>query len=356
MIHALALQLVIGLVGITLSSTLVPAANPPRRVEVRVSVTTDGPPFPAGTYVAMSAPSEAHQAIIDAPTDANGHVVLIGEYPAELTQVVVSVPTIVFWGPEQQMVAKDEAAKLADRAFSLPPAKFITLQPGQEVYTVVFFAPEAITVRGRALDDQGQPLSVSADRAGMINIRFDSDDDAGLFEVFGVPKGQDSFIFLMTDRPEKVIVWLTAAQTGGELDLGDITLPAVTNDATIEIGVTGRETVRHDDGMQRNTVTLIREDGRAAYTFEVTEQGGIAHAPPGLYPGPPKVQAGRYYMVPGMANTSDSSLKALRLIRAGQGALLDAASVPVIEPVSNQTTAGTIDLSAVQQIIDGLPG
>ena len=356
MIRSRSLHLLISLASTALLAPRAHAIEPPLRVEVRVTITTSGAPFPAGTYLTMSALGTSQYAIVDAPTDANGNAVLIGEFPADAESVIVYIPTIMHWGQPEQLTVKNEAAKLADQAFSLPPAKFITLQPAQEIYVATFFVPDAITVTGRAVDDQGQPLLVGADRGGMTNLRFNPAGRDGIFEVYGVPKGQGSVLFLSTNQPEQTVIWLTAAQTDADLDLGDVILQSATNNATVEIAVTGRETVRDDGGMQRDYVTLIREDGRVTYIFEITEQGGISHAPLGLYPGPPKVQTGRYYIVPGMSVSSESSLKALRLILGGQGVLLDAAHVPVIEPVANQTTVGSIDLDAVQQAIDGLPG
>lgn len=328
-------------------------ADPPRRIEVHVTVTTNGAPFPEGTYISMGVAEDID--VPDVLTDANGEAVLAADIPAGVETVLIEIPDILTWGPDEQIRAKNEAAKLANLAFSLPPAKLIVLVPGQDTYTVEFFAPEAVTVKGRTIGTAGEPLAVNAHRGGRFNIRFSPESDAGYFEVVGVPKAQDSFLFLGGNRPETMVVWLSAAQTAADLELGNIEILTVAPDAVIEVAVTGREAVRDDMGLQRSCITFVREDGLAVYTFDANDQGGITHSPPDAYPGPTAVLAGRYYIVPGMEVTSDSSLKALRLIRSGQRALLDAGGVPVIEPVSGQTTSGAIDLAAVQQIIDGLP-
>ncbi|MCW5769297.1 MAG: hypothetical protein KIT19_11495 [Phycisphaeraceae bacterium] len=329
--------------------------DPPRRVEVHVTVTTNGAPFPEGTIVTLGVPGETFEGA-DVPTDASGNAVLIAEFPPEVTIVSIDIPSIISWGPSEQVDVRNDAANLADKAFSLPSPRLITLVPGQEIYTVDFFAPEAVSVRGRTVDGQGGFFPSHANRGGVFNLRFHPDSRGGFFEVFGVPKGQDSFLFLSMDRPDTHVVWLTAAQTGVDLDLGNVVVPTITSDAVVEIAVTGRNAVRSDLGVQNECVTLIHEDGLLVYTLKITEQGGVTTYPEGENDTAlPQVASGRYYIVPGMSNTSDSSLKALRLIRSGQRALLDAGGVPVIEPVSGQTTSGAIDLAAVQQIIDGLP-
>lgn len=342
--------LVIGLLGlVTTAPTNVLAADPARRVEVHVTVTTNGAPFPEGTYVSMSGDAP------DVPLDETGQAVLVGEYPADTETILVEIPTLIVWGPDEQVRAKNEAQKRANYAFSLPPAKLVNLVSGQEVYHVEFFAPEAITVKGRAVDATGKYRFVDAHRGGVFNPRLMPGSDGGFFEVHGVPKGQDSFLFLGTEQPEDMVVWLSAAETGVDLDLGNVVVPTAVTNAAIEIAVTGRDTVRSDLGMQRDNVTLVRDDGLAVYVLEITESGGVVHSPVGGYPEPPGVRAGRYYIVPGMSMASDSVLKALRLIRSGQQLLLDAAGVPVIEPVAGITTNGAINLAAVQQVIDGLP-
>ena len=327
--------------------------EPTRRVEVHVTVTTNGAPFPAGTYISMGVAEDIY--VPDVPTDASGKAVLAADIPAGIGTVLIEVPDILAWGPDDQIRAKNEAAMLAGRTFSLPPAKLISLVPGQQVYHIEFFAPEAVTVKGRTVDLTGKPLPVSAHRGGLFNTRFCLESDRGYFEVIGVPKAQDSFLFLGTNHPETAVTWLAAAQTSANVELGNVEIPVGATDAVIEVAVTGREAVREDLGLQRSCITLVREDGVAVYTFDVNDQGGITHSPPFAYPGPTAVRAGRYYIVPGMEVTSDSSLKVLRLIRAGKHALLDAAGVPVIEPVTGQTTSSAIDLAAVQRIIDELP-
>ncbi|MBX3360623.1 MAG: hypothetical protein KF705_04160 [Phycisphaeraceae bacterium] len=243
----------------------------------------------------------------------------------------------------------------ADKAYSLPPARLVALAPEQEVYHVEFFAPEAITVKGRTVDPTGKHLPVSAHRGGMFNMRFTLESDGGYFEVLGVPKGQDSFLFLGTNKKETDVIWLTATETAADIDLGNVGITELPNDACIEIAVSGRDAVRTDMGLQSEMATLVCDEGRVVYSLVLTEAGGVTHSPEGHYPDPPMVRPGRYYIAPGMEVTSDSALKVLRLIRAGKHALLDAAGVPVIEPVAGQTTSGAIDLAAVQRIIDELP-
>ncbi len=345
---SLSLSLALAAACVSLPAAAQPPA-PTRRVEVHVTVTTNGAPFPAGTYVSMSGDA------LDVPTDANGRAVIVGEYPADTTTVLVDIPTIIAWGPPELLDLVNTAALSADKAFSLPPAKLVTLVPGQEVYRIEFLAPEAITVKGRTVDPTGKYLPVSAHRGGMFNMRFKLESDGGYFEVLGVPKGQDSFLFLGTNKKEEDVIWLTASQTVADINLGNVTVSESANNAAIEIAVSGRDGVREDMGFQRRMATLIRDDGRTVYTLELTEDDGVTPSAEGQNPDPTSVRPARYYIVPGSPMTSDSSLKVLRLIRAGKHALLDDAGVPIIEPVTGQTTSGAIDLAAVQRIIDELP-
>lgn len=352
LLHAISLSLALFAAPVAPPAAAQPP-EPTRRIEVHVTVTTNGAPFPAGTFVSMGVAEDIY--VPDVPTDAHGEAVLAANIPAGIETVLIEVPDILTWGPDDQIRAKNEAAKLANRAFSLPPAKLVSLVPGQQIYHVEFFAPEAINVKGRTVDPTGKPLPVSAHRGGLFNIRFSLESDRGYFEVMGVPKAQDSFLFLGTNQPEMAVIWLSAAQTAANVELGNVEIPPVAADALIEVAVSGREAVREDLGLQRSCITLVREDGLAVYTFDVNDHGGITHSPSFAYPGPTAVRADRYYIAPGMEVTSDSSLKVLRHIRAGKHALLDAAGVPVIEPVTGQTTSGAINLAAVQQIIDALP-
>lgn len=355
LLHSISLSLVFLAAFIT-PPAATQLSEPTRRIEVHVTVTTNGAPFPEGTYVSMGVPGDIDYEIPGAPTDARGRALLVGQLPASVTQFVVDIPTVITWGPPEQLDARNEAATVANKAFSLPPPRLVRIATGQEVYTVDLFAQMAITVNGRAVDDGGKPVSAHAERGGLLALRLHPGARGGIFEVCGVPKGQDSFLFLSTDRPDTHVIWLTAAQTGSDLNLGNVGVPAVTSDADIEISVTDRAAVRSDLGFQDSLVTLIHQDGLIVYTLKITEHGGVTTYPEGEdETAHPKVAPGRYYIVPGMSNTSDSSLKVLRLIRAGKHALLDAAGVPVIEPVSGQTTSGAIDLAAVQQIIDRLP-
>lgn len=323
---------------------------PPRHVEVQVTITTNGAAFPAGTYVSMSAAGH----VFDAPTDQNGHATIVGDFPGDVILITVGIPTILHWGTPAEADVKNAAAKAADETFSLPPPKFVTLVSGQQQYQVAFTIPEGVRVRGRAVNAQGQPVAAHAHREGISNLRKKLEENQGKFEVFGVPKGSESFVFLGYNAIQTHIIWLTASQTQNPLDLGDVTVPAVTLDSTVTISVTGRDTVRDDLGFQKKYITLIRDDGRACYVFKVDDNGNATHLVH-ILSGPLMVQAGRYYIVPGDQNTSDSSLRALRLIRAGQGALLDAVNVPVIVPVANQTTSASINLTTVQQAIDSIP-
>ncbi|MBX3363090.1 MAG: hypothetical protein KF705_16845, partial [Phycisphaeraceae bacterium] len=185
LLHFISLSLALAAAFITPPAAAQPP-EPTRRVEVHVKITTNGAPFPEGTYVSMGVAEDMY--VPDVPTDASGEAVLAADIPAGIETVLIEVPDILTWGPDDQIRAKNEAAKLAGRSFSLPPAKLISLVPGQHVYRVEFFAPEAITVKGRTVDLIGKPLPVSAHRGGLFNIRFSLESDRGYFEVTGVPK------------------------------------------------------------------------------------------------------------------------------------------------------------------------
>lgn len=313
------------------------APEPTRRVEVHVTVRTNGAPFPAGTRVVMM-----NMPDVEMFTDRNGEAVLVAEVRESTKEVIIGIPARVPQTPDHQTAERDDVP--AARAFSLPPDTFITLVPEQEVYRLELFAPEAVTVTGRVLDPAGEPLRVHAHRGGTFNLRSNAKNEFGFFEMLGVPKAQNSLLFLSTRQMECTVVWMTADQTAADLDLGNIVIPTVTTDAAINIDASGDDAVGTDWGPM---LTLIRDDGLSVMTLDVAAMRRSTS--------PGKIRAGRYYIVPGIYMVSDSSLKALRLIHSGQRLLLDTGGVPVIEAVSGQTTLGAIDIGLVQRIIDGLP-
>lgn len=329
--------------------------DPTRRVEVHVTVTTNGAPFPAGIYIIMGMKGEIPQKFIDAPIDENGRAALIADYPAATETIGISIPGSNWWTRSSETQERDATATAAERAFSLPTPRFIALRPGQEVYTIDLHIPEAVTVSGRVVDENHQPVSVGAHRSGWSS-HYNRNVAHGSFEVVGVPKGEDSFIFLMTTHLEKIVYKLTSERTQHDLDLGVISIgPELIPNASIDIVAKQRDTVRDDAGLQYYYVSLIHEHGQYVYLLKLTEEDKLSHLLTSQFPSPPRVRDGRYYIAPGNFHTSDSTLKALRLIHNDQRALLDAAGVPAIDAVPGQVTAGAIDLAAAQQAIDVIP-
>jgi hypothetical protein len=246
------------------------------------------------------------------------------------------------------------------RKFAFRHCYSMPVVPGQVAYAISIVAYDAVTVTGRIAN---QPLW--ADERVLVRVRRGA--WSGFFEVGekiivrGVRKGAPAELLIDYKSNQVYTKRLTEDQTRSDIDLGDIVLPSLAGDATIDVTVANYANQWGPGGLQPlwRFATLIRADGEMILAYPRAPFGKLVTGPddddvedPMALP---KVPAGTYYIAPGMfgGKLQDRLLDA---VRAGQHEVLDQHNVPKIVAVAGQSVSLTFDVVQARDAIMAATG
>ncbi len=317
-------------------------ADPPpdRRVEVHVTVTVpQGVASPENFPVKLS----GAQRLFGAGLNAQGVTTVVGTFPADTTVVWITLDPNQPLPPTEQASLRPiwRAAQVdANKRFSLPPSRKVELVPGQEHYRMTIELPVAIAVSGTLKRSAGTPIrSAIIERQGLVQVRCYSGQD-GTFEIYGVPKGLASFVFieLPGQTAEVWPIWLTSTQTANDHSVGELTLDASQHTATLDVQISGTETMPKNEELKADAVCFVRASDQRVFQFLIDASRKV-RGDTSL----PKISAGEYFVLPGHVATSTDVLKLLRLLRNGRRADVEDAGLTVLDIPAGSTVQRTIN-------------
>ncbi len=335
--------------------------NPPtdRHVTVTVTIsTTNGQPFPTGTPVTVSANRRAYNGL----TDAEGRAVISGDFPSDTPGIAAYFEQGFLWITDSIENARlANAVAKAEKAFSLPPIRYVPLAEGQTEYSVKWTLRPSVSVSGRMVDAGGQPFNVKADREGRIDRTPESRPD-GKIELTGIPKNSESLVFVSYAAQDGSWLWnrvvpLTVAQTASDVVLGDLTDAIPSFDGLLGLTCTGFASFppAGETLLMPRAVTLLDPSGQHFFSLTVDKTTNKLHFSRAEIGGRVKMPSGTYYLAPGFPQENPDMVKAIRLLLAGRRADLDAAAIPKVTLQAGTPVDTTMDVWTVQAKLRALP-
>lgn len=225
----------------------------------------------------------------------------------------------------------------------------VAVEPDQDTVELVFPCARAIAVGFRLLDSQGSPIEAGDVRLyrGPIPVGTATSRD-GTGQVLGVLPGE-SIPLLIAGTDDATTFYLELPAHEVDADLGDITVPELVKDATVQLALDATDW-EHEDGEQYTFagVTLIRSDGSYLLTFLANAQGQIVTNFQGSDTTLP-VPAGTYYLLPGGFLDRPIDLRAFDLVRSAQTHLVP--DWPTITVAPGETATATVHAAALDAAI-----
>lgn len=281
-----------------------------------------------------------------ARTDGAGGAMLEGEIPADAGKVWVRVFLGVKDGSleqaQQDRLRFDEVISSWSFADEYP----LALRPGVTDYRMTITGYRAVGASGHVVDGKGGPLGAVVCRlAGPWSEPTSGSDEH--FRLGGVRKGRAAeLVFASGDTAYVHIVTLRGAQTGADIDLGEVVFRAPPPEATVQVRVQNRGAFpRGREGTKRNSVTLVSADGGTVYVFLINDSNqamrSLMDPVTDLH-----IARGTYYACPGWFSKDRTSGALRDALRAGRRAELDAAGVPKIVAQGDAPVEVKIDAAA----------
>ncbi len=317
-----------------------------RTVTVHVSVHDhEGRPVPAvGISSKLNVPHGSRYVGSSPPpfTNANGQAVVEAVVPASTTSIDIGIAAAVrepLTAPE----IRGATTRLRDlkRIHSFQSGYPVPLVAGQDQYTLTISTKPAVTISGRLVDAQGQPLASGGAIARSCDCATGSNrsgPNAGAFELVGVPRGEPAQMVVLTDGRIGRFLQLSAEQTQTDLNLGNIALAPIEGASKARLLATENPPMPGSARMY----TVVSEDAATIMTVMVDAADGRPRTP-WLEPGQGWLPPGRYYVIPNSIGFGgdDTGWLLLDLIRSGRAAARS--ELPSFTAIANEEVAVTID-------------
>ena len=324
------------------------AAQPDRLITVNVSIQTDtNQPLPDVPLFVVGTDD-----IVRGHTDAAGDSSIEVRIDPSEDWVYVGMIDMSDRGPAYLDI--DDAKYNQMRTeYSVDGSYYIEIEPDVDVYQLQITAYPAITVSGRVVDSQGQPIDTALwRRGGMEGVVIE--DDTGMFSLGGFRAGHAAELLIFDDNLEWHSVMLSANQTLQDVDLGDVMINIVARDVPVSGTVTGLQDTRDNSviGPSWSPVDFVSDN--SDHVFVATVRAGSVICSDITEPGQPAlVPVGRYYVAPGglIFGASRTPWMLIDLIRAGRQADLDTAGAVTIDAVAGQPLNVQIDAVAAETAI-----
>lgn len=244
-------------------------------------------------------------------------------------------------GDDFKKLAQLTSTRIIEQAYWVDIPKTVS-----KVNVAVKFG-KAVSVCGRVVDDQGQPLRTNAFVQGQHAMSIGRSD--GRFSLPIRPATISDLYFLFDKGSYHV---LTIPASKADVDVGDVHVSRlIAADSTVRVLLADGNRLPWTNEDRGTSIAMISLDGRTIQGFLVKNGLSLGNFGTGELP---KVSAGSYYVTPGgFGNTP--SYKVLDLIRAGRQADLDKAGVPKITAVAGKETSLTINLPEAEAVFDKLP-
>lgn len=194
------------------------------------------------------------------------------------------------------------------------------------------------------LSGNGIASAVGVRNLHSFDLVMPSED--GAFAV-NVRKHAPAELWIAGEPTQLHSVRLTAAQTAGDIDLGNVVITEAIPNATLKLTMNNNRGLHLASKLHLgNDLAVISADGTYMFLFGVRNNGRV-HWPDqnskAVYDLP--VPAGTYYIAPGSLETRPF-LALLESIRTNRHAQLDAAGVPKVTVAAGQTKSLAFDAHA----------
>lgn len=311
----------------------------PRLVWVEVQLRTpNGPAAEAGIPVTI-VPCRGKAWM--GSTDTNGFV-----------RVQVTVPPSCSWVSvgirKSDLVSKGELTqaqnwkrvRILEEQWCVPEDRQIKLMPEQGVVATTIDLVEGVRVKGKVEGSDGSMRDVRVDREGRFALDAIGKPARGWFDSTTVAKSKATFLFISaSDIPPTSgttrIVELDASQTAQNVDLGvmAVDLPALSTQVTFS--VTGFHQQPSDEPTGAAVFFAVRDNGEELVVVGFRAQLKAAGLGALSVSVNEKMPEGTWYIIPG-EYFNPVVVPAIRRLRAGQAAALDAANIPKIVVAAGQ--------------------
>ena len=214
----------------------------------------------------------------------------------------------------------------------------VDLNAQVQQYSVSIQAVDAVKVSGTFLDDSGVPLAGVGGRVFPFLSSFLTDSGGG-FELSVGESEQVDFLYMLPDSRQLFIQSLSPSQTNVDVDLGQISVQSLPENAQVSITFTNPEDDPVDQGtlrLKHANVTLVEEHAQymLMYSTNRTRTAAVGNSwsvdePTPLGP------SGTYYVAAGMYG-SDDVVALWRAVKDGRQLLLDTQGVAKVVLVDGQ--------------------
>lgn len=313
-----------------LAIPLLPASareDPPQTEEITLTVevlTETDAPVP-GVPLRVDSSVRMHFGI----TDEDGKLTLditrqVGE------DLLAARPSsgLFLWENDDQKEEAIERFHIVRKQYSFDQTTFIQLDGEGPTYSGIVRAYDAVTITGRFVDADGEPIEGSLGAPPQLCYGFADAD--GVFELGGVRQGVPAEIVYGIGATEVHSISLTPQQLTINLDLGDVSVVDTPTDATISIRMTGLENVGPRDLISiLNGVSLLSSDGDACHTSQASSSGIVFYFDEGNAVTMIPIPSGTWFVTPGSVGKVPWQMLR-QALRDGKAAELEAAGVPKI--------------------------
>lgn len=231
------------------------------------------------------------------------------------------------------------------KKFAMRRQYCVPVPADQSEFSLEIRLKSAVSVRGRMTTVAGEGVTGALSVNDYACYTWTKRDNAGDFELVGVPKGEPVELVLSGNHQVTRILQLTAEQTQGDLDLGDTFLEPIGGPSKARLFVP--HDAEHASGSSR-LFTVISVDAETIISVVVDAAGGQPRLP-GLDPSKGWLPAGEYYVFPGSLHTDDAAWDLLDLIRAGKAK--DHPEIPSFVATPDKEVSVTIDPNETKRSI-----
>jgi len=281
----------------------------------------------------------ANEPLTDGFTDAKGICKLEADVPEDTKAIEIRH---AFAGnrstlPQNQQIELARRINSLRTKYAFQESYTITLQPDFAEYSLPITAVEGITVTGVIRDARGRPVAamIMGPPPGMPALSKRGEP----FTLKGLPRATASTLFVSADSVV-VAIPLSQEQTTEDVDLGNVTLPRIEGNRSLDFTLLSGVELRESGAKYQPGLILIPVGKQWALTFK----GSSAQPAEGttLVKTPALVPDGTYAVIPGWflrANEPAAMCEA-----AFAGADLRDSGVPIIEVSEGGSTKFEINV------------
>jgi hypothetical protein len=221
-----------------------------------------------------------------------------------------------------------------------------TLRPEVE-----FIGMPAISVNGHVVDHEGNPVAAMV-HGGTCGNFVSAGRKTKSFQLSGVPKDQSSelLVVAINTTTDQLGFWHAISKDDATAEIDDLVIraPRYQPDSNLYFEAHSNTTSKYSHRGLGYGVTLIQEDGQIMVSYHLRPQGEMFKAR--LDPLP--MQAGTYYVIPGLLSKNIEFMDFMACVRAG--ADLEQVGIPKIACTPGEDARIVLDIERTHQAMIAL--